>query len=253
MIHNEVMFVLVAALLLQAPNANNIVQKVLDSDPWGLSGSEVTARAIIKDSGGATRTLAFSGHSRRHDPPLSKGLVRFSAPADLAGVGFLQIQKKDADDERFLFLPELKRSRRIAGNSRTQAFVGTDFNYADLDRRDLRNSQATIKGDESIGKFACWKLEVLPKAGDAVYARLELWVRKDNNVPLKWQMYSKSGVLLKTLVAEEVKRVSGHWYITRSLMTNHQDSRTTELLLDKVTPRDDIPDDEFTVRNLEKM
>ena len=253
MIHNEVMFVLVAVLLLQAPNANTIVQKVQDSDPWGFSGSEVAARAIIKDSGGTTRTLAFTSRSRRHDPPLSKGILRFSAPADLAGVGFLQIQNRDADDQRFLFLPEIKRSRRIAGNSRTQAFVGTDFNYADLDRRDLRNSQAAIKGEEPIGKFPCWRLEVVPRSADAVYARLELWVRKDNSVPLKWQMYSKSGVLLKTLVAEEVKRVSGRWYITRSLMTNHQESRSTELLLDKVTPRDDIPDDEFTVRNLEKM
>jgi outer membrane lipoprotein-sorting protein len=247
------MFVLAAVVLLQAPNANAIVQKVLDMDPWGLKGSEVTARAIIKDSGGGTRTLAFTSRSRIHEAPLAKALVRFSTPADLAGVGFLQIQKKDADDERFLFLPELKRSRRIAGNSRGQAFVGTDFSYADLDQRDMRNAQSSIKGEESIGKFPCWHLEVIPKGGEPVYARMELWVRKDNNVPLKTLMFNRAGVLLKTLVSEELKRVSGRWYVTKSLMTNHQDSRQTELLIDKVQPRSDIPDDEFTVRNLEKM
>src|SRR5262249_20734167 len=154
----------------------------------------------------------------------------------IAGVGFLQIQKKDGDDERFLFLPELKRSRRIAGASRSQSFMGTDFSYADLDRRDFRDSSSVIKGEESVGKFPCLRIAVTAKGAEAQYARVDLWVRKDNFVPLKWQSYNKAGVLLKTFAAQEVKRVNGRWFITRSLMTNHQDSRSTELILDKVSP-----------------
>src|SRR5438874_1410770 len=102
---------LLPAVAARAQTADEVVRKVLDSDTWGLADSEVSARATIRDAGGGTRLLAFTGRSRRYAAPLSKSLVRFSAPADLAGVGFLQIQKKDGDDERFLFLPELKRSR----------------------------------------------------------------------------------------------------------------------------------------------
>ena len=94
-----------------ASSAAEIVANVLESDPWGLNGAEVTASAILTDKRGSKRTLSFVAASKRHDPPLSKSLVRFSAPPDLAGAGFLQIQRRDADDDRFLFLPALKRAR----------------------------------------------------------------------------------------------------------------------------------------------
>jgi hypothetical protein len=189
-----------------------IVRQMLNTDAWGLGEAEVSARAIIKDERGSQRELAFSARSRRHAPPLTKSLVRFRAPADLAGVGFLQIQKADDDDDRYLFLPELGKARRIAGNTRGSAFMGTDFTYA----------------------------------------RLEIWVRTDNFVPLKTLMYNRAGVLLKTLVTLELRRIDGRWFLTRSRMTDHAAARTTELVLDNIQPKSDVPDDEFTVRNLEK-
>ena len=110
-----------------------IIDKVMETDSWGLGDAEVTARAVSRDPRGSQRELAFSGRSRRYDGLLTKSLVRFSAPADIAGTGFLQIQKKNADDDRFLFLPELKKSRRIAGAGRANAFMSTDFSFGDLD------------------------------------------------------------------------------------------------------------------------
>ena len=123
------------------PTVQEIVARLLDADPWGLGGTILSARATLKDKQGATSELSFSARSRRYSPPFSKTLVRFTAPADIAGAGFLQIQNREGDDERFLFLPELKRSRRISGNLRGSSFMGTDFSFADLDRRDLAREQ----------------------------------------------------------------------------------------------------------------
>ena len=232
-------------------SAEEIIRQILNTDAWGLGEAEVSARAIIKDDRGSRRELAFTTRSRRHAPPLTKSLVRFRAPADIAGVGFLQIQKAD-DDDRHLFLPELGKARRIAGNTRGSAFMGTDFTYADLDRRDLREGTAVLKGEEALGKFPCYHLELVPKRSDSPYARLEIWVRTDNFVPLKTVMYNRAGVLLKTLMTQELRRIEGRWFLTRSLMTDHSAGRTTELILDSVQPKTDVPDDEFTVRNLEK-
>src|SRR5262245_13916423 len=108
-------------------SADQVVARVLESDPWGLNGGEITASVVLTDKRGSRRELAFVAASRQHDPPLSKSLVRFSSPPDLAGAGFLQIQHRDGDDDRYLYLPALKRSRRISGNSRSNAFMGTDF------------------------------------------------------------------------------------------------------------------------------
>jgi hypothetical protein len=236
-----------------APSAREIIAKVLEADPFGLGGAAVTAHLVLKDKGGALSQLAFTGRSFRYDPPFSKSMVRFTAPADLAGAGFLQVQNRSGDDDRFLFLPELKRSRRIAGSLRGSSFMGTDFSFADLDRRDFREGEATSKPDEDVGKHACFRIDVVPKRSDSPYSKLETWIRKDNMLPLKLMMYDRAKVLVKTFSAQEVRRVDGLWFITKSRMLDHAHSHSTDLILDGVTPLKSVPDDEFTVRNLEKL
>jgi outer membrane lipoprotein-sorting protein len=242
----------VARAQTQGPGAATIVQSVLESDPWGLNGAEVTASAILTDKRGSKRTLSFVAASRRYDPPLSKSLVRFSSPPDLAGAGFLQVQRRDADDDRFLFLPALKRARRISGNLRSSAFMGTDFSFADLDRRDLRDSEAKLLGSEKIGSSQCYVMDVVPRRSDTQYSHLEMWVRKDNFLPLRTKMYDKANVHVKTFEAQEVRRISGVWFISRSLMTDHKHNHSTLLMLQKIVVDAQIPDEEFSVRALEK-
>jgi outer membrane lipoprotein-sorting protein len=236
----------------QEPSAAGIVQKVLLADPWGLSGAEVSARALLIDKKGSQSEIAFGAKSKQHSPPLTKSILRFSAPSELAGAGFLQIQRSDGDDDRFLFLPELKRSRRVSGTLRSGAFMGTDFTFADLDRRDLRESSASLRGRETIGKYSCYVVDVVSKRDDSPYSHVEISVREDNFLPLRMKMYDHARVLFKTFEAQEVKRVSGAWFISKSKMLNHLQKHSTELVLEKIEVKSDFPDDEFTVRALEK-
>jgi len=235
-----------------SPGAAEILRRVLDSDPWGLNGAEIKATVTLTDKRGSVRQLSFVAASREHDPPLSKSLVRFSAPPDLAGAGFLQIQRRDGDDERFLFLPALKRARRISGNLRANAFMGTDFSFADLDRRDLRDGEAKKLPGEKIGSSQCYVLDVIPRREDAAYSHLELWIRKDNFLILRQKMYDHSNAHVKTFEAREIRRVSGDWFISKSLMTDHKNQHSTLLELQSIVVNAAIPDDEFTVRALER-
>ena len=75
----------------------------------------------------------------------------------------------------------------------------------------------------------------------------------DNALPLKMNMYDSSNALFKTFTAQEVRRVSGHWYVTKSKMVDHLHNHETQLVMDSVVFSDDIPEDEFTIRNLEKF
>jgi hypothetical protein len=248
-----------AALLVFRPTAHSalsaqqIIDQMLESDPWGMSGAEVVGAATVKDQGGSTKVVRFTSRSRRIGKNLSKSLTRITAPADLKGVGLLQIQNEKSDDERHLFLPDLKRARRIVGSSRSGSFVGTDFSYGDMDRKDFRESTSTLKGNEKLGKHECYRLEIVPSGKEALYAKIEAWVRTDNFVPLKILMYSKSGGLLKTQTVQEIQKISGRWFIMKSTMVSENERRSTELVLEKVTVDDKIDDGEFTVQNLERL
>lgn len=252
-------FLLAAALVLgatavawaSAPTANQILEQTLNADPFGLNGAHITARLLMRDKQGSTRELAFVSKALRYDPPFAKSLVRFSAPSDLAGAGFLQIQKRDGDDERMLFLPDLKRARRIAGTSRSSAFMGTDLTYADLDQRDFRGAQATLKGEETIGKFPCYVIDMTPRTTEGGYSHIEMWIRQDNMMPLRMRMYDLQKSLLKTFEAMEVRRVDGRWFVSKSRMTNQKTGHTTDLVLERIESTR-FADEDFTVRALEK-
>jgi hypothetical protein len=233
--------------------ASDIVDRVLESDPWGLSGANVTAHATLTDKRGATSDMTFVAKSKRYAPLLSKSIVHFSHPPDLAGAGFLQIQKRDGDDDRYLFLPDLKRSRRISGNLRANSFMGTDFSFADLDRHDLRYSDSRLDAEESVSQWPCYVIDVRPKADDAQYSHVQMWIRKDNFLPLRMKMFDKSGTLSKMLETLEVRRVKGQWFISKSRMRDTQHEHTTELVLDNIDVTTNVSDDEFTVRALEKL
>lgn len=243
--------VLLAAAV--AVTGEEVVQKMVDADMFGFNQGEVSARATLKDKGGRTSEVAFSVLGFRYDPPNAKTVLRISAPADLAGAGFLQIQKRGADDDRFLFLPDLHKSRRIAGSLRSNAFMGTDFSFAELDFKDYRESTATLKEEQSIGNIPCYVVEVTPKNADNVYARIELWARKDNFLPVRQKLYDKSNTLFKTLDVKAFKKSGDRMYASRAEMTNHKESHTTDLSIEKFVVRKDVPDSEFTVRNLEKL
>ena len=134
-------------------SAQQVVSKALDADAWGRDGVEAMARVTVTEKSGQKRELAFEAKSRRYAPPLAKSVLSFSAPADVAGMKFLLVQKNDGDDERTVYMPDLKRSRRVAAANRSEHFMGTDFTYADMDRKDVRNGTPELVADENIGKY----------------------------------------------------------------------------------------------------
>jgi outer membrane lipoprotein-sorting protein len=245
--------VLVPAAVEAAPAAKKIIQNTLSTNHWGFSDAKVQASAVLLDRRGRKSTLVFNGISRRWKSFLTKSLVRFSKPPDLAGAGFLQIEQDKRDDDRFIYLPALKRHRRVAGSQRSNAFMGTDFNFADLDRRDWRTGRAKLGKDTKIGKFPCYHVTITPTRRDSPYSRIEIDVRKDNWVPLKIQLFDKAKVLYKVLEVFQLRRIKGRWFISKSRMNNLRDKHTTTLYLKKIEPKDDIPDSSFTIQRLKRQ
>jgi len=226
------------------------MDKLLEHDFWAFSGGKNSGVIVMQDKKGRQRTLAFDAISRKHKGILTKAIIRFTKPPDLAGASFLQIQNDDRDDDRFLYLPALKRSKRVAGSQRSNSFMGTDFSFADIDRRDWREGKYSAGPDKKLAKHDCHTVVVTPKRGDSPYSKIELTIRKKNFLPLQVKMFDKAGVHLKTLTALQIKKVSGLWFISKSKMVNHREQHLTLLHFVKLKPRDDIPDTDFARQNL---
>lgn len=189
----------------------------------------------------------------------SNVLVRFSAPADIKGTAFLQLEHADGEDDLWIYLPALKKSRRLVANNKRDSFVGSDFSYGDILLPKVDLYRHTLLRSEDIDGNDCFVVESVP-ADDTVetnsgYSRKITWVRKDSFLEAKVEYYDLSGRLLKTQQVkghELVEPDTGRWFARYREMTNHQTGHRTVLRFEDVKPGVDVPDTLFSTRHLER-
>ena len=184
---------------------------------------------------------------------VNKNLIKFLSPSDIKGTGFLSWENQDRDDDQFLFLPALKKVRRISASQRSDSFMGTDFTYEDMEGKEMGLDIHTLMKEEVIDGKETYVVQSLPEdPKDTPYSKVVEWIRKDNFVPVKAEFYDNRGELLKTFKVSELKLIDGYWIITKSVMKNVQDNHQTQLDVSDVKNNKPIPDDVFTKRYLQK-
>ena len=228
------------------PSADEIAKKTLEHDTFGFEGTEIKARLVLTEADGRTQERSFEGISKKGTDSLIKSVIRFTGPATIAGTAFLMIQHNQAPDEQHIFLPRMKTTRRIGGTGeREGSFMGSDFSYADLERKDLREATYARLPDEAIGKDTCYRLEVKP-TGQSSYGKVLMWIRPKDFSPLRVQMFGKDGQLAKTTFTKRIKDVDGHSVIVESHTENAKTNHKTDLILDEVAFKPDLGDALFT-------
>lgn len=189
----------------------------------------------------------------------SKLLVKFSTPADIKGTGFLQIEHSNADDDLWLYLPALKKSRRLVANNKKDSFLGSDFSYGDISLPKVDQYRHTLLRAEPIDQHDCYVVESIP-ANDTVksnsgYSKKITWVRKDTSLEAKVEYYDLSGRLLKTQLTAQHQQVEPNpprWFALQREMSNHQTGHKTLLRFDKIAAGVPAPDAQFTQRSIER-
>ncbi len=236
----------------QAPQtAEQISERMLAQDPFGWDEAETTVRMTLTDKAGSKKERVMDNLRRRKDGQL-QSVVRFRAPQEVAGTAFLMLERKSGESEQHIYLPGLKRTRRIVGREREGSFMGSDFSYADFERRDTRESTQKRLPDEDLGGVKTYVIESTPKKlENSAYSKIETWVRQDNFLPLRIRFYDKTGKLLKTYYTKRIRTMEGRPVIVEAQMVNKQTGHTTELVVDNLRPRNSIPDTAFTPTALE--
>jgi outer membrane lipoprotein-sorting protein len=189
----------------------------------------------------------------------SKLLVKFNAPADIKGTGFLQVEHSDADDDLWIYLPALKKSRRLVANNKKDSFVGSDFSYGDIALPKVDQYRHTLLRKDKVGGFDCHVVESIPASdtfrANTGYSKKVTWVRTDNFLETKVEYYDLAGRLLKTQQVTKhqlVEPAKQRWFALQREMMNQQTGHRTVFTIADIDASAPAPDDAFTTRSIER-
>src|SRR4030043_896397 len=231
-----------------ALTGTDVAQKVFDRD-HGKDSYAKTEMTLI-DKKGNTRVREMISQRKKFGE-LEKSLIRFTSPADIEGTGFLSWENKDRDDDQFLYLPALRRVRRIVTSQKDMGFVNTDFTYEDLQRRKVENDQHRLLGEGKIKDWQCWILESIPKKeSDSQYGKFVSWVVKEIYVPIKVEFYDKKGQMAKRYVVEKLQKIDGIWTEMELVMHDLKNNHETKLKVKETRYNKGISGQVFTTKYL---
>jgi len=183
--------------------------------------------------------------------------IEFKKPADVAGTKFLTTPVKDGSEQR-LYLPALKKTRKIASSDKSGEFVGSDLTYYDMEDRKLEDNTYTFLdenvtiADKAFEGMKFFKIEVKAKAEDSPYAKSNIYINMDDNHAYKVEVYDKKGgALWKTILFVKYDDQKGLKMPVQTLVTNHKKGSKTLLQLNNLQINTGLKDDIFSVKNLE--
>jgi Outer membrane lipoprotein-sorting protein len=181
-----------------------------------------------------------------------KSLLIFKDPPDVRGTALLTHENRAGDDDQWLYLPALRRSRRIGSSNKASSFVGSELAYEDLAPNEVTKQQYKYLREETLDGVRVWVIESEPRFKDSGYSRRELFVRQDNHQTARVNHYDRKGQLLK------VARWDGWWKVmdkrwrARSLrMENVQTGKSTILEVIDVKIGNGYSPSAFSARALE--
>jgi hypothetical protein len=233
--------------------AEQIAERTVRPDALTWNGGRARVRMVLTDSEGKSRERGMEIVGREKDGSY-QSLVRFLQPADVAGTAFLMLERGKDDSEQYIYLPGIKRTRRIAGRERDSSFMGSDFTYADMQGVDSKQAKHARRADEKVGSESCYVIEsTIDPSLKVTYGKVVTWVRQSDFIALRTKFYDHTGKLAKTLYARRIKTVDGKLVVVEARMQNEQASHATDIFIDSVERRDDLPDSQFTPSALEHL
>ena len=242
----------------KAPSAREIMDKVTTTRK--LDGSEAVIKMTVLGEGGQAREREISMATKLYDGgKTEKRIYRFLSPADVQGTGILVYDYEAKPDDVWIYLPALRKTRRVVSTQRAQSFMGSEFSYGDLNIPSLDDFNYTLVKEEASGGEPCYVIDLVPKSKEIAeaegYSKKTYWVSKAKMAVLRGLYYDKDGKLLKELIAQDIKLLDPKNKRYRAMhmeMVNKQNGRKSVFETKKVTFSPSTKDEYFTTAYLER-
>ena len=183
-----------------------------------------------------------------------KTLITFKFPRDIKGTGLLTYEHIEGPDDQWLYLPALKRVKRIASKSKSGSFVGSEFSYEDISSNKPAKYRHKYLREDTHDGAPVWVVERYPKEASSGYTKIIAWVSQSNHQTVKQEFFDRKGAPLKVQLVTGLKRHLGKfWRPGETMMENLQTKKKTILAFEEWTFQQGLKASKFTKRSLERQ
>ncbi len=226
-----------------------------DRTDLGFGDSEVELKMVLRNAAGqeATRALRIVTLEKPDESVGDKSLVVFDTPRDIEGTALLSHAKILDPDDQWLYLPALKRVKRISSSNKSGPFVGSEFAFEDFTAIELNKFSYTYVGEVPCGDLTCDVLERTPRYENSGYTKQISWVDQADYQIRKVEFYDRRGDLLKVLELKDYRNYDGIWRAHTLSMSNVQTNKQTDLLYGDYTFDNGLAENDFVKGRLSRL
>jgi outer membrane lipoprotein-sorting protein len=206
------------------------IAQSLDRANEGYGSESSTMEMTLVNAHGDKTTRKMKSQILETTTDGDKSRIEFEWPADVKGTRMLTWTHKKDDDDQWLFLPAIKRVKRISSKNKSGSFMGSEFTYEDLGSQEVEKFKHKFLADETMNGRKLWKLERIPTAAESGYSKQITWVDREYNNAVKIEYYDRKGELLKTATFSDYKKFGKFWRIGKLEMVNTQTRKSSILV-----------------------
>lgn len=231
-----------------------IMSQALNKSTW--QDMQADMQLVLRNVRGDERVRDIAFYSSDDENDLNRMLMRFVAPADVKDTGFLTLETEGKDDEQYLYLPALRRVKKIASGGSGGNFMASDFTYYDIGMPELGDFTYKLLGEDERNGEQCYKIECLPAndqiLDDTGYGKIIRWVDKERLNTVFSEYYDRDLTKWKELTVLEFQQIDSVDFATDMLMRDLQTGHSSRMQFMNLQVDTGIPDDFFSVRYLRR-
>ncbi|MEO0974722.1 MAG: outer membrane lipoprotein-sorting protein [Pseudomonadota bacterium] len=219
----------------------------VDRSDAGFGSTRVSATMVLRNAAGqeTSRQLTFRTLERGSEDVGDKSLVIFETPRDVAGTALLSHARILDPDDQWLYLPALKRVKRISSANKSGPFVGSEFAFEDFTSTELNKYSYRYVGEDEVDGLKVDVVECTPRYENSGYTRLRCYYDQEVYQTRKLEFYDRKNSLLKTLELTDYREYQGVWRAHRLHMVNHQTNKETDIMYEDYDFGVDYDDGDF--------
>lgn len=218
----------------------------------GFVGEQAELEMILVNARGDKVTRKLTNKIKEVPSDNDKSLFTFLWPADVKGTKLLTWAHKDKDDDQWLYLPALKRVKRISSKNKTGSFMGSEFSYEEIGSQDIDKYTYKFIKDDELSARKVWVIDRVPKSKDSGYSKQTVYLDKEYMLPIQVAYYDRKKQPYKTAVFTSWKKYGKFWRAQVSTMSNVQTKKKSILKIKNLIINKAFSDKIFTQGRLKK-